>query len=228
MDVMNIFKTNRDEITKKIDLAAKTQGHDPGRIELIAVSKQQPPEKITQALESGHRIFGENRVQESYGRWKDIKPQYADIKLHLIGPLQTNKVKDAVELFDFIHTLDREKLAWALGDEMKKTGRALPCFIQVNTGDEDQKSGIAPENAGSLLNFAQKDCGLNVTGLMCIPPIDEPPALHFALLKKMGDALGLKNLSMGMSADYERAVAIGATHIRIGTGLFGERPENKN
>jgi pyridoxal phosphate enzyme (YggS family) len=223
MDIMNTFETNRAEIITKIERAAKRHGHDPARIELIAVSKQQPPEKITEALESGHRIFGENRVQESYMRWKDFKPLYPDIKLHLIGPLQTNKVKDAVALFDCIHTLDREKLARALSDEIKKTGRSVPCFIQVNTGGESQKSGVAPENTEALLNLARNDCGLNIMGLMCIPPVDEPPALHFALLKKMADQFGLNNLSMGMSADYERAVALGATHIRIGTGLFGER-----
>ncbi|MGB4057979.1 MAG: YggS family pyridoxal phosphate-dependent enzyme [Alphaproteobacteria bacterium] len=189
---------------------------------LIAVSKTQPLEKIREALNAGHKIFGENRVQEATTHWAEIK-QTSTIELHLIGPLQTNKVKEAIALFDCIQTVDREKLARALGAEMKKQNKNLPCFIQVNTGEEEQKSGIAPADLPTFLKICREDCGLNIIGLMCIPPVDEPPALHFALLKKLGKENNLENLSMGMSSDFEKALALGATHIRLGTAIFGER-----
>lgn len=191
-------------------------------VKLVAVSKKQPRERIQEALAAGHRIFGENRVQEAEEHWADLRADYKDIELHLIGPLQTNKVKEAVKLFDVIQTVDREKLAKVLSEEMERQRRSLPCFIQVNTGDEEQKSGITPKELKSLLAFC-RECGLNITGLMCIPPVDEPAALHFALLKKLAREHDLPHLSMGMSADYEKALALGATHIRIGTGVFGER-----
>jgi len=194
-----------------------------GHATLVAVSKKQPPEKILGALAAGHRVFGESRIQEAEEHWSDLRAPYPDIELHLIGPLQTNKVKDAVLLFDVIQSVDREKLAKALGDEMKKQSRPLPCFIQVNTGEEEQKAGIAPAQVSEFLKFCRDDCGLNITGLMCIPPVEDPPALHFALLKKLGEENGLRNLSMGMSGDYEAALKLGATHIRVGTGIFGER-----
>jgi pyridoxal phosphate enzyme (YggS family) len=194
-----------------------------GSATLVAVSKKQPPGKILGALAAGHRVFGENRVQEAEEHWSDLRRQYADLELHLIGPLQTNKVKDAVSLFDVIQSVDREKLAKALGEEMKKQNRPLPCFIQVNTGEEEQKAGIAPAQVSDFLKFCRGGCGLNIIGLMCIPPVEDPPALHFALLKKLGGENGLKNLSMGMSGDYEAALKLGATHIRVGTGIFGER-----
>ncbi len=191
-------------------------------ITLIAVSKQQPEAKITEALKAGHTHFGENRVQEAQEHWGE-----KEITLHLIGPLQTNKVKDAVKLFDVIHTLDREKLAVALATEMQKQSRPLPCFVQVNTGDEDQKSGIAPKDTKNFVQFCCNDLKLDITGLMCIPPIDEPPALHFALLRKLAIQNNLKNLSMGMSADFEKAVPLtipgGRTFIRLGSAIFGER-----
>lgn len=190
---------------------------------LIAVSKNQPAEKIQEALDAGHRDFGENKVQEAQSHWRALKPQYPDLKLHLIGPLQTNKAKDAVALFDMIHTVDREKLARELSTEMKKQGRNIPCLIQVNTGEEEQKSGIAPDAFPAFLKFCREECALDIVGLMCIPPLDDPPALHFALLKKMAKLHGLEHLSMGMSADYERALPLGATFIRIGTSVFGER-----
>lgn len=210
-------------IKANIEKAARAHGHDPAAVDLIAVSKQQPREKIIEALEAGQRIFGENRVQEAQGRWTDLKHAYPDVVLHLIGPLQTNKVKDAVALFDVIHTIDREKLARALATEMKKQNRFLPCFIEVNTGEESQKAGVAPAHLPALYDVCVQECGLNIAGLMCIPPEDEAPALHFALLKKLAAGLSLKQLSMGMSGDYERAVALGATHVRIGTAVFGER-----
>lgn len=194
-----------------------------GSARLIAVSKQQPIEKIREALEAGHRSFGENRVQEAQGRWSDLKPLYADLKLHLIGPLQTNKVQEALALFDVIETLDREKLAAALAQEIKKSGRAQPqLLVQVNTGAEAQKSGVLPENLSALLKECEK-LELKISGLMCIPPVDEPPALHFALLKKLADRHGLPQRSMGMSGDFEKALALGATSVRLGTAVFGER-----
>lgn len=214
------FQETIDGVKTALKKAAESQGHEAPQV--IAVSKQQPEERVREALASGHRLFGENRVQEAQGRWELLKAKYPDVKLHLIGPLQTNKVKDAVALFDVIQTVDREKLARALADEMKSQGRALPCLIQVNTGAEDQKSGVLSKDVSSLLKFC-RDCDLNITGLMCIPPVDEPPAMHFALLKKLAAENNLKELSMGMSGDYERAAALGASYVRIGTALFGER-----
>jgi pyridoxal phosphate enzyme (YggS family) len=219
MSVAENLKSVREKIAK---VAAQWK-RDPAAVHLVAVSKVQPEEKIVEALEAGQRVFGENRVQEAQQRWSARKKEYADLQLHLIGPLQTNKVKEAVRLFDVIETLDREKLARALSEEMKKQNRALPCFIQVNTGDEEQKAGIDIAALGAFYKFCIEECGLNVIGLMCIPPMDEPPALHFALLKKHAGALGLKNLSMGMSSDFEKAIPLGATHVRVGTAIFGER-----
>lgn len=210
-------------IQNKIYKSAERHARDVCSVHLVAVSKVQPDEKIQEALNAGHRLFGENRVQEAQQRWAHRRVLYPDLKLHLIGPLQTNKVKEAVALFDVIETVDREKLVLALGDEMKKQNRFLPCFIQVNTGDEEQKSGIEISALPAFYDFCVRECGLNIIGLMCIPPVDEPPALHFALLKKHADALGLKHLSMGMSSDFEKAIALGATYVRVGTGVFGER-----
>jgi PLP dependent protein len=190
---------------------------------LVAVSKMQPDEKITEALAAGQRRFGENRVQEAATRWSPRRAQFPDLELHLIGPLQTNKVREAVALFDVIETLDRDKLALALAGEMRRQDRALPCFIQVNTGDEAQKAGVSISDLSRFHGFCVKDCGLNIVGLMCIPPLEDPPALHFALLKQQAQALGLAQLSMGMSGDFEKAIALGATHVRVGTGIFGER-----
>lgn len=214
------FQETIADVKAALKKAADAHGHSMPQI--IAVSKQQPEEKIREALATGHRVFGENRVQEAQGRWGGLRGEYPDLTLHLIGPLQTNKVKDAVALFDVIQSVDREKLARALADEMKAQGRSLPCLIQVNTGAEDQKSGALPKDVPALLKFCH-DCGLYITGLMCIPPMDEPPAMHFALLKKLAAKKNLKDLSMGMSGDYEKAAALGATYVRIGTALFGER-----
>lgn len=193
---------------------------------LIAVSKQQPDHKITEALKAGLRIFGENKVQEAHTRWSPRRAEYNDLQLHLIGPLQTNKVSDAVALFDVIHTLDREKLAVALQKEMEKQGRNLPCFIQVNTGNEPQKSGISLADLPAFYDFCIHDGNLDVQGLMCIPPVAEPPSLHFGLLADQAKRLDLPFLSMGMSNDYAKALQYGATHIRVGTAIFGERHDH--
>lgn len=190
---------------------------------LIAVSKTQPAEYITPLLEAGQRHFGENRVQEAESKWPALRARFAGITLHLIGPLQTNKVKQAVALFDAIHSLDRESLAQALRKEYALQNRQLPLFIQVNTGEEPQKAGIAPAALDDFYHYAAEELGLPVTGLMCIPPAEENPAPHFAWLAHQAARLGLAHLSMGMSGDYETALRLGATHVRIGTALFGER-----
>ena len=190
---------------------------------LIAVSKSFDAEHIIPALEAGHRVFGENRVQESQGKWPDLKNAYPDTKLHLIGPLQSNKAADAVSLFDVIHTVDREKIAKALAAEMKKQERHLPVFIQINTGSEPQKAGVLPEDADGFIVRCVQEIGLNVIGLMCIPPYDEDPAPHFTHLRGLAKKHSLPHLSMGMSSDFEVALTHGATHIRVGSAIFGGR-----
>ena len=212
------------EIQSKLGKAAKLADRNMSEIALIAVSKQQPDARINTALGAGLRVFGENRVQEAQGRWQPRRPLFPDLELHLIGPLQSNKAGDAVALFDVIHTLDRPKIAHALKIEMDKQNRQLPCFIQVNTGDEPQKAGIAPKEVQEFYRLCRSEIGLDILGLMCIPPIDEEAAMHFALLKTLADNLSLPKLSMGMSGDYEEAIAFGATHIRVGSALFGARP----
>jgi hypothetical protein len=214
---------NIENLIKKIAEAAEFAKRDASEINLVAVSKVQPDERIQEALDAGHRLFGENRVQEAQEHWAHRRDLYPDLQLHLIGPLQTNKAKDAVALFDVIETLDREKLAKALSKEIEKQGRQLPCFIQVNTGEEEQKAGIAPKDVADFYAFASQECGLSIKGLMCIPPVEDPPALHFALLQKYARELGLKDLSMGMSGDFEKAIPLGATYVRVGTGVFGAR-----
>lgn len=194
-----------------------------GMVHLIAVSKQQPDEKIESALATGHRLFGENRVQEATERWAHRRALFPDLQLHLIGPLQSNKAAEAVALFDVIETIDRPKIAKAVSEEMRKQDKHLPCFIQVNTGQEPQKSGIAPQETLDFVTYCQADLGLEVMGLMCIPPQSEEPAMHFALLKKLAQSAALPHLSMGMSADYEDAIAFGADYVRVGSALFGER-----
>lgn len=213
---------NITNIRARIATAAKGAGRAMDDIHLIAVSKVQPQERITASLNAGLRIFGENRVQEAKERWSALKPLYPEIKLHLIGPLQTNKVKDAVALFDMIHTIDRESLVLALSKEMNKQSRNLPCLIQVNTGDEGQKAGIHPNDLPDFLKFCRSHT-LDIRGLMCIPPVDDPPALHFALLRKLALEHRLEDLSMGMSDDFEKAIPLGATYIRVGSAIFGAR-----
>jgi len=214
---------NLEQIHCKIETAATAVGRDANDIQLLAVSKRQPREKILEALQAGHRHFAENRVQEAREHWEDIRDDYPDLKIHLIGPLQTNKAKEAVALFDMIETVDREKLARKLGQEMKAQGRDLPCLIQVNTGGEPQKAGIAPTDLPGFLEFCRVECALDVAGLMCIPPIDDSPALHFAFLKNLAARHSLPQLSMGMSGDFEKAVMAGATMVRVGTAIFGPR-----
>jgi hypothetical protein len=194
---------------------------------LIAVSKMHPVERIRPLLEAGHRMFGESRVQEAKAKWPELRAAYPDVQLHLIGPLQTNKVREALELFDAIHSLDRRKLADALKAEISRSGRSPLLFIQVNTGEEPQKAGIAPQDAHELIAYCRDELVLPVKGLMCIPPADEPPAPHFALLRKLASETGLPRLSMGMSDDFETAIKFGATHVRVGSALFGERERER-
>ncbi|MCV2876250.1 YggS family pyridoxal phosphate-dependent enzyme [Rhodobacteraceae bacterium XHP0102] len=197
-------------------------GRAPDAANLIAVSKVQPNARVKAVLDAGHRIFGENRVQEAQGKWPDFKAQFEGIVLHLIGPLQSNKVRPAMELFDAIHTVDREKLARRIADMAQELGRCPDLFIQVNTGAEPQKAGILPSEADEFVKTVRA-MDLPLKGLMCIPPVEEEPSLHFALLAKLAARNGLQGLSMGMSADYETALRLGATHIRVGSAIFGER-----
>lgn len=210
-------------ILARIAAAARAAGRDPAHVRLVAVSKQQPDARIDAALAAGLRLFGENRVQEAQARWGPRRPHTPDLHLRLIGPLQTNKADDAVALFDAIDSLDRPKLAHALAVAMAKVGRRPDVLVQVNTGEEPQKAGVAPGEADALIALARDKLGLPVRGVMCIPPVDEEPAMHFALLAKIAARNGLTEISMGMSDDYERAVTFGATMVRVGSALFGAR-----
>ncbi len=204
--------------------AAAGTGRNVAEITLIAVSKQQPEARIDSALQDGLRVFGENRVQEAQLRWQPRRPLYPDLELHLIGPLQSNKAADAVALFDILHSIDRPKIAKAVKQEMDKQNRQLTCFIQVNTGEEPQKAGIAPKEIPDFLAFCRSEIGLNIAGLMCIPPINEEAAMHFALLKTYAEQLSLPQLSMGMSGDFEQAIAFWRYPYKSGFCLFGDRP----
>jgi hypothetical protein len=215
---------NLTDVRRRIAAAARSAERDPAGITLVAVAKTHPAERIELALAAGQRVFGENRVQEAAAKWPALKRAWPDTELHLIGPLQTNKARDAVALFDVIESLDRPKLAQVLAAEMARSGRRPACYVQVNTGEEPQKAGIAPTDVDAFVRYCRLDAGLPVAGLMCIPPVDEEPSLHFALLGKIARRNGIGILSMGMSADYEVAIAFGATHVRIGTAIFGERP----
>jgi PLP dependent protein len=212
-----------NDVLTRIRESAEACGRAPGEVTLVAVSKTHSVERIAPVLAAGHRVFGENRVQEAMAKYPDLKTGYPDLKLHLIGPLQTNKARDAVRLFDVIETLDRPKLARSLAREMAKQDRRPACYIDVNTGEEPQKSGVLPGDTDALVKLAREDLGLPVEGLMCIPPIDEEPALHFALLREIAKRNGLACLSMGMSADFGTAIRFGATHVRVGTAIFGPR-----
>ena len=211
-------------VRTRIAEAGRAAGRDADAITLIAISKTFGADRILEAIAAGQRVFGENRVQEAQHKWPDLKSAHQDIELHLVGALQTNKVRDAVALFDVIHTLDRPKLAAKLAEAMTHARQAPRLMIQVNTGEEPQKAGIAPGDLIDFLALCRQSYRLDIEGLMCIPPIDEEPALHFALLAKLAEETGLSSLSMGMSADFETAVEFGASHVRIGTGVFGPRP----
>jgi PLP dependent protein len=213
----------RTDVLARIAAAAKSAGRDRADVALIAVSKTQPDERIDAMLATGQRVFGENRVQEAEGRWAHRRADGLDIELRLIGPLQSNKAKEAVDLFDVIETLDRTRLAAALAGAVQKTGRAPRLFVQVNTGEEEQKAGVAPREADAFIAALRRDYGFEPEGLMCIPPAQDAPGPHFALLARIAARNGLAKLSMGMSADYEIAVLFGATHVRVGSALFGAR-----
>jgi pyridoxal phosphate enzyme (YggS family) len=210
------------EIRTRLTDAERTAGRPEGSVTLIAVSKQQPDARVEEVLRDGHRVFGENRVQEAAGKWPGFRDRFAGIELHLIGPLQTNKARQAMELCDAIHSVDRPKLAATLARLAQELGSCPQLFIQVNTGEEPQKAGIAPGDADAFVAECRA-MDLPVQGLMCIPPVDEEPALHFALLAKIAARNGLPGLSMGMSDDFEKAVMQGATHVRVGSAIFGAR-----
>ncbi len=211
------------EVRQRIAAAARAAGRDPAAVTLVAVSKTHGADRVRELLDVGQRVFGENRVQEAEGKFPALKAEYPDLELHLIGPLQTNKAREAVALFDIIQSVDRERLAATLAKEMARTGRRPDCYIQVNTGEEPQKAGVLPAELDAFVATCRETHKLPITGLMCIPPVDEEPALHFALLAKMAARNGLAAVSMGMSADYEKAIRLGATHVRVGTALFGHR-----
>jgi pyridoxal phosphate enzyme (YggS family) len=211
------------DVKARIVTAAREARRDPAATHLIAVTKTFGADDIRPVLDAGHKLFGENRVQEAKTKWPELRGAYPDIELHLIGPLQSNKTKEAVELFDAIHTVDRPKIAKAIADELARQGKRIKLFIQVNTGEEPQKAGVAPKEAAAFLAHCRDDLGLEIAGLMCIPPVDEEPAVHFAFLAKLASDLGLKELSMGMSGDYETATQFGATYVRVGSAIFGAR-----
>lgn len=218
----NTFEDNLSEIENRILKACQKAGRDD-RPELVAVSKRQPDERIEAALHTGVRVFGENRVQEAQERWSHRREIYPDLKLRLIGPLQSNKSEDAVALFDAIDVLDRPKLARTLADAIQKLGKSPEILVQVNTGEEPQKAGVLPRELEAFMTQTCPEYDLSPVGLMCIPPADEPAGPHFGLLKKLADRYGLHQLSMGMSGDFETAILYGATHIRVGSALFGDR-----
>ena len=218
-DISKAFTRIRQNINKVVGESNRS----PNEITLIAVSKKQQEDRVDASLATGHRVFGENRVQEAQKRWSIRKYDYPDLRLHLIGPLQSNKAADAVRLFDVIHTIDRPKIAIAVAKEAAEQNKYIQCFIQVNTGDEPQKSGISPCDLSSFVDFCREEVGLPITGLMCIPPVDEEAAIHFGFLNTLASRNNLTGLSMGMSGDYEEAIRFGATHIRVGSALFGSR-----
>jgi pyridoxal phosphate enzyme (YggS family) len=211
------------QVRDEIAAAAKAAGRAIADVTLVAVSKTFDAAAVRPVIAAGQRVFGENRVQEAQGKWPALRAEYSDLELHLIGALQSNKAKDAVALFDAIHTIDRRKIAEAVAAEMAKQNRKLKLFVQVNTGEEPQKAGVLPRETKALVEFCRNDLGLELAGLMCIPPLEEEPAVHFAFLAKLARELDIKGLSMGMSGDFETAVALGATHVRVGSAIFGHR-----
>ena len=222
-DAPNTETERLASVTARIAAAARAAGREPASVNLVAVTKTFGAEHITPVLDAGHRLFGENRVQEAKAKWPALRERYPGIELHLIGPLQSNKAKEAVALFDAIHTIDRPKIAQAIAEEMAKQVRRLKLFIEVNTGEEPQKAGVMPKEAAGLLRLCREELAIDIAGLMCIPPQDEEAAVHFAFLAKLARELGLAHLSMGMSADFETAIAFGATYVRVGSQIFGTR-----
>lgn len=212
-------------VREQIEKAVREARRAPSSVTLVAISKTFDTDAIRPVLAGGQRVFGENRVQEAKAKWPELRAAYQDIELHLVGPLQTNKVKDALQLFDVIQTVDRSKLAAEFAKEIQKAGRAPQFFAQINTGAEPQKAGVLPEDADDFIKECRETYSLPIAGLMCIPPVDEAPAPHFALTRKIAERNGLKLLSMGMSADFESAINLGATHVRVGSAIFGTRPK---
>ena len=221
--LLELIAANLTAVRGRIEAAARAATRPEGAVTLVAVSKTHPIEAVRAALQAGQRIFGENRMQEALAKFPALRREFPDLALHLIGPLQTNKVKDAVAHGDVIETVDRPRLAEALAHEMERSGRRVPCFIEVNTGEEPQKAGIFPEAADGFIRDCRDRLGLPVEGLMCVPPEHEEPAPYFALLREIARRNGLEKLSMGMSADFETAIRFGATHVRVGTAIFGAR-----
>ena len=211
------------EVQGRMKKAAVEAGRKPGDVTLVAVSKTFDVEAIRPAISAGQRVFGENRVQEAQGKWPQLRAETDGIELHLIGPLQSNKTAEAVALFDVIETVDREKIARTIAEEIARQGRSLRLYVQVNTGLEPQKAGIAPDDTVAFVTFCRNELGLSIEGLMCIPPADENPGPHFALLGKLAERCGLDKLSMGMSGDYDVAIGFGATSVRVGSAIFGTR-----
>jgi hypothetical protein len=214
-------------VQAEIRRAALSCGRDPASITLVAVTKTFAADAILPVLEAGHRVFGENRVQEAKAKWPALRMRFPDLELHLVGPLQSNKAREAVALFDAIHTVDRPKIAAALAEETARAGKTPRLFVEVNTGAEPQKAGVLPENVDAFVAECRDKHGLSIDGLMCIPPLDEVPGPHFALLQKIAQRNALRSLSMGMSADFQSAIAFGATHVRIGTAIFGARSASR-
>jgi PLP dependent protein len=223
MEVENFRVTALAEVNAKIRAAESEHGRDAHSAALVAVSKTYDADIIRPVIEAGQRIFGENRVQEAQGKWPGLRADYPDLELHLIGPLQSNKAADAVAVFDVIETVDREKIASEVAKEIQKQGKSVRLYVQVNTGLEEQKAGIAPQEAVAFVTRCRDVHGLEIEGLMCIPPADENPGPHFALLRKLAREAGLEKLSMGMSGDYETAIQFGATSVRVGSAIFGAR-----
>ena len=214
-------------VRREIEDACRAAGRDPATVTLVAIAKTFPAAAIADVIAAGQTVFGENRVQEAKAKWPVLKAEHPGLQLHLVGPLQSNKVKEALTLFDAIHAVDRPSLCAALAKEVAKQGRQPQLFVEVNTGAEPQKAGVLPEQADAFLACCRDEYGLRIEGLMCIPPFDEPPVPHFALLAKIAKRNGLPFLSMGMSADFPRAIEFGATHVRVGTAIFGERKTNQ-
>lgn len=223
IDVATDIAGNLVRVRERIALASADAGRSPDAVALVAVTKFHTADRVREALKAGHRVFGENRIQDAEVKYPDLKQEYPDLRLHAIGPLQRNKVRRAVALFDVIETVDRPRIARAIASEMDEAARRPDCFIEVNTGEEPQKGGVLPAEADAFIRLCRDDLGLPVLGLMCIPPFEDEPSLHFALLREIAARNGLEELSMGMTADFEIAIRFGATQVRLGTAIFGER-----